>query len=66
MAGDRAALNKLFGLLKKHLGSTGLEYKLDPVYVDFHAGDIVHSLANVDKTGPMLGLAPSNFFSIIV
>ena len=58
--GDRTTLNQLFEAIKQTLTSNGVEYQQMPVYCDFRAGDVRHSLANVDKAKQLLGYAPSH------
>ena len=59
--GDRTDLNQLFeeirsGLLKMfpHLD----DFK--PVYRDFRAGDVMHSLADISKADTLLGYKPTH------
>ncbi|WP_020395567.1 NAD-dependent epimerase/dehydratase family protein [Thiolinea disciformis] len=59
--GKRTTLNELFWYLHKHL----LPYfahlqAFEPIYVDFRAGDVRHSLADVSKSAQLLGYIPSH------
>lgn len=59
--GERTTLNELFGLLQ-----TGVRKRDDslpetrPVYADFRAGDVRHSLADIRKAQQLLGYAPTH------
>lgn len=58
--GQRTTLNELFALIKEEV----LRHKpyiaqAAPVYRDFRAGDVRHSLANIDKATRLLGYAPT-------
>ena len=62
--GDRTSLNELFesiksGLLEQHPGLN----KVTPVYRDFRAGDVRHSLADISKAEDLLGYKPSHRIS---
>lgn len=57
--GDRTTLNELFQFLQE--GLRRLNPKLpeqQPVYGDFRAGDVRHSLADISKAKRLLGYAP--------
>ncbi len=59
--GDRTSLNQLFETLR----STLMEHQfrledLKPVYRDFRAGDVLHSLADISKANNLLGYAPTH------
>lgn len=56
--GDRTTLNELFRILKEKLGQNGIGYDSEPIYADFRAGDVRHSLADIDKAKSLLGYAP--------
>ena len=56
--GGRTTLNTLFTALKENLSSNGVDYKQDPVYRDFRAGDVRHSQADINKIQKALGYAP--------
>ena len=58
--GDRTTLNELYAQLKEkllprypHLANA------KPVYRDFRAGDVRHSLADISKAATRLGYAPT-------
>lgn len=53
--GERITLNNLFDQIKLVLGMTN---NLNPVYRDFRAGDIRHSLADINKAKLKLGYLP--------
>ena len=59
--GERTTLNELFSSLqtglRKH-GSSLLEQK--PTYLDFRAGDVRHSLADISKVKNLLGYEPTH------
>ncbi len=57
--GERTSLNELFDMIRKrvkpyHAGAA----KAKPEYRDFRAGDVLHSLANIDKIKNLLGYEP--------
>ena len=59
--GGRTTLNELFAQLKQNLISLCLHLKEDhAVYRDFRAGDVLHSLASIDKARERLGYEPSH------
>ncbi len=59
--GDRTTLNDLYRHLHKNLQSRfGNLKEVAPVYRDFRAGDVRHSLANIDKATELLGYAPTH------
>lgn len=58
--GDRTDLNQLFGLLRDGLAARGVGYDRAPVYGDFRAGDVRHSLADIGAAAQCLGYAPSH------
>src|SRR5690554_1782571 len=43
--GDRNTLKRLFDAIRATLGDNGITYDREPVYRDFRAGDVRHSLA---------------------
>lgn len=58
--GDRTTLNELFTLLKANLQSHFPNLQdAQPIYRDFRAGDVRHSLADIRKAKSQLGYAPS-------
>ena len=56
--GNRTSLNELLDAIRAALGACGKRVEPDPVYEDFRAGDVRHSLANIDKAARELGYAP--------
>lgn len=58
--GDRTSLNQLFGALKKSLGMQNVDFKGSPVYQDFRAGDVQHSMADIRKAQELLGFIPTH------
>lgn len=58
--GDRTTLNQLFGLLRDGLGQEGVKSDAQPTYLDFRAGDVRHSQADVGKASRLLGFAPTH------
>jgi UDP-N-acetylglucosamine 4-epimerase len=58
--GDRTTLNELFQLLQETLASSDVSYRLAPVYRDFRAGDVKHSLADISRAKEHLGYLPSH------
>lgn len=59
--GERTTLNDLFVLIRDGLASTRGDLKqAQPVYRDFRAGDVRHSLADVSKAMQLLGYRPSH------
>jgi UDP-N-acetylglucosamine/UDP-N-acetylgalactosamine 4-epimerase len=59
--GDRTTLNQLYSLLCDNLAphKPGVQ-DAKPVYRDFRAGDVRHSLADVGKAGSRLGYVPTH------
>lgn len=59
--GDRTSLNQLFEVLRSSL-ATRFAHLRDsaPVYQDFRAGDVRHSLADIEKARTLLGYEPSH------
>jgi UDP-N-acetylglucosamine/UDP-N-acetylgalactosamine 4-epimerase len=58
--GDRTSLNQLYGLIKESLSIYGVSVESELKYFDFRAGDVLHSLANIDKAKILLGYAPTH------
>ncbi|SEG57157.1 NAD-dependent epimerase/dehydratase family protein [Marinobacterium lutimaris] len=56
--GDRTTLNDLYQALRSALAENGRGYELNPVYREFRAGDVRHSLADIGKASEKLGYAP--------
>ena len=59
--GERTTLNELFQLLQDALRTKGAALPdQKPVYRDFRAGDVRHSLADISKAQSLLGYAPTH------
>ena len=59
--GDRTTLNDLFELIRAGLTNQYPHLKnLSPLYQDFRAGDVRHSLADISKAKNLLGYCPSH------
>ena len=59
-AGGRTTLNELYAQLKQNLISSCAHLKdAQPIYRDFRAGDVRHSLASIDKARDRLGYLPT-------
>jgi UDP-N-acetylglucosamine 4-epimerase len=59
--GDRTTLNDLFELIRAGLENDYPHLKdFKPVYQDFRAGDVRHSLADISKAENLLGYSPSH------
>jgi UDP-N-acetylglucosamine/UDP-N-acetylgalactosamine 4-epimerase len=59
--GERTTLNDLFALLKKSLSRDNASLAdAKPVYRDFRAGDVLHSLADISQARSLLGYEPTH------
>jgi UDP-N-acetylglucosamine 4-epimerase len=59
--GDRTTLNELYSELRRLLAPrSSLMQDAKPVYRDFRAGDVRHSLADISKAGRLLRYAPTH------
>lgn len=58
--GDRTSLNQLFALVRDGLGARGIGYDREPVYADFRAGDVRHSLADIAAAARRIGYQPTH------
>lgn len=58
--GERTSLNQLLELIRKTLSVHGVHYNKTAQYLDFRAGDVRHSLANIGKAARLLGYSPSH------
>ena len=56
--GGRTTLNDLFNAIKAALDENGVNYKKEPIYRDFRAGDVRHSQASIAKIEKFLGYEP--------
>lgn len=54
----RTSLNQLFEQLVQALGALDIDYGRAPEYVDFRAGDVRHSQADIGKAREQLGYEP--------
>jgi UDP-N-acetylglucosamine 4-epimerase len=57
--GDRTTLNELFSLIRDNLAVHGISVDIKPVYRDFRAGDVRHSLADIGRAANFLGYSPT-------
>jgi UDP-N-acetylglucosamine 4-epimerase len=57
--GQSNSLNDLFDGLVAQLAVEGVRYARRPVYRDFRAGDVRHSLADISRATERLGYAPT-------
>jgi len=58
--GERTTLNELFAHIRDALAEQGVVYQRPPVYRDFRAGDVRHSLADIGKARNLLGFEPTH------
>lgn len=59
--GDCTSLNELYAQLKKNLvGQFAHLQDVQPIYRDFRSGDVLHSLADIDKAKEKLDYTPSH------
>ena len=57
--GERTTLNQLYAYLREFAGKYDSEIlKIEPTYGPDRAGDILHSLASIDKAKRLLGYSP--------
>lgn len=57
--GERTTLNELFTMIRERVVKIYPEAKgMSPVYRDFRAGDVRHSLADISKAETLLGYTP--------
>ena len=56
--GDRTSLNDLFSAIKDALNKNQININLEPIYLDFRAGDVRHSRADISKAKKALGYQP--------
>lgn len=61
--GDRTTLNDLYRSIQQTLSKNGVSYDASPAYLEFRAGDVRHSQADVSKAGQLLGYVPSHTLS---
>lgn len=58
--GQRTSLNGLFESLVSQLAENGAGYQRKPVYREFRAGDVRHSLADISRANTRLGYEPTH------
>lgn len=59
--GENTSLNRLYQYLVRYLAPQFPHVRgLEPIYQDFRAGDVKHSLANINKAAELLGYAPTH------
>jgi UDP-N-acetylglucosamine 4-epimerase len=58
--GERTTLTGLFELIRDSLTEHQVHYGQGPVFADFRAGDVRHSLADIGKATRELGYAPTH------
>ncbi|SEL08870.1 UDP-N-acetylglucosamine 4-epimerase [Pseudoxanthomonas sp. GM95] len=58
--GKSNSLNSLFEALVTQLAAMGVRYARQPLYREFRAGDVRHSLADVSRASERLGYAPTH------
>ena len=56
--GEQITLNQLLNLLNESLSRFGVVGTLKPVFSEFRKGDVLHSLADINKAVEFLGYAP--------
>jgi UDP-N-acetylglucosamine 4-epimerase len=56
--GESTSLNSLFHLLKETLSFYGINREVIPLYQEFRKGDVLHSLANINKAKEILNYKP--------
>jgi UDP-N-acetylglucosamine 4-epimerase len=61
--GDRVTLNQLFFLIRDSLINHGVATTVNPVYREFRAGDVRHSLADISKAIRDLDYCPTHKLS---
>lgn len=63
--GENTSLNQLYQYLVEYLARQFPHVRgLEPIYQDFRAGDIKHSLASINKAAELLGYAPTHAIDI--
>jgi UDP-N-acetylglucosamine 4-epimerase len=58
--GDRTTLKQLFDLVRDSLMAFGVSTNIQPENLDFRAGDVRHSLADISKARRLLGYEPTH------
>ncbi len=59
-AGARTSLNQLFALIRDGLAEHQVHFAHEPLFAEFRAGDVRHSLADVGKAERLLGYRPTH------
>jgi len=58
--GERTSLLELFGMIRDGLRDHQVHYDREPAMVEFRAGDVRHSQADISKARQMIGYAPTH------
>lgn len=58
--GDITTLKQLFELIRSNLVPHGVSPDVQPVFRDFRAGDVRHSLADTSKANRLLSYTPTH------
>jgi UDP-N-acetylglucosamine 4-epimerase len=58
--GERTSLNQLFEIISNSLLNAGFTYSGKVIHREFRAGDVRHSLADINKAKSLLGYKPSH------
>jgi UDP-N-acetylglucosamine 4-epimerase len=61
--GEQTDLLGLFALIRDGLRESGLHYDREPLFANFRAGDVRHSLADIGKATQLLGYRPTHSIS---
>lgn len=56
--GERSTLNELYRVIREGLDSRGQKFDRSPAYLDYRAGDVRHSQADVTKIAKEIGYVP--------
>jgi UDP-N-acetylglucosamine 4-epimerase len=58
--GEQTTLIELFELIRESLKLHGFKFDLNPTYLNSRAGDVRHSLADINKATTLLGYSPTH------
>lgn len=58
--GEQTTLIELFELIRDSLKLHGFKFDLNPTYLNSRAGDVRHSLADINKATTLLGYSPTH------
>jgi UDP-N-acetylglucosamine 4-epimerase len=58
--GERTSLGELFIMMKQAINNLGVSYQQHPIYSPARNGDVLHSLANIEKAKIELGYTPTH------